>query len=160
MKTRTTAAVITVSVAVPAMALGSVLFPASSDWPVPEGRQLLFLGGFAAIEALAFGLAVAFLVLGWPIVSRIVGPSRRPTLAAYLATAWLLGNWWLHDNLHLTNGVNINGLIAIEYAFHATLIVAGGIVGWQLFRSANEGHPPVGNRPVAPGLLASDQTNT
>jgi hypothetical protein len=160
MKTRTKAAVITVSVAVPAMALGPVFFPASSDWPVPEGRQLLLLGGFAAIEALALGLAVAFLVLGWPIVRRIVGPSRPPTLAAYLATAWLLGNWWLHDNLHLTNGANINGLIAIEYAFHATLIVAGGIVGWQLLRSADEGHPPVGNRPVAPGSLASDRTNT
>jgi hypothetical protein len=147
MKTRTTAAVITVSVAVPAMALGPVLFPASPDWPVPEGRQLLLLGGFAAVEALALGLGVAFLALGWPIVRRIVGPSRPATLAAYLATAWLLGNWWLHDNLHLTNGVNINGLIAIEYAFHATLIVAGGVVGWQLLHSAERGHPPVTPRP-------------
>jgi hypothetical protein len=119
MKTSTKAAVVTVGVAVPAMALGPALFPMSADWPAIEGTQLLLMGGIAAVEALALGLAVAFLLLGWPRVRRLVGPSRPRTTAAYLATAWLLGNWWLHDNLHVANGTNLNGLIAIEYGFHA-----------------------------------------
>jgi hypothetical protein len=145
MKASTTATVVTLGVAVPAMALGPALFPMSGDWPAIEGTQLLLMGGIAAVEALALGLAVAFLLLGWPRVRQLVGPSRPRTIAAYLATAWLLGNWWLHDNLHAANGTNLNGLIAIEYGFHATLIVAGGIVGWQLLRSIDDGrvrHPP------------------
>jgi hypothetical protein len=139
MKTRTTAVLVTVGVAVPAMAVGPVLFPMSADWPTIQGAQLLLMGGIAAVEALALGLAVAFLLLGWPRVRQIVGPSRPRAFAAYLATAWLLGNWWLHDNLHAANGTDLNGLIAIEYGFHATLIVAGGIVGWQLLRSIDDG---------------------
>jgi hypothetical protein len=148
MKTSATATVVTVGVAVPAMALGPALFPMSADWPAIEGTQLLLMGGIAAVEALALGLAVAFLLLGWPHVRQLVGPSRPRTIAAYLATAWLLGNWWLHDNLHAANGTNLNGLVAIEYGFHATLIVAGAIVGWQLLRSLDEGRAST-TRPAA-----------
>jgi hypothetical protein len=148
MKTPTKAATITVSVAVPAMALGRALFPLSLDWPTPAGAQLPLMAGVLAAEALALGLAVAFLALGWPIVRQVVGPSRSRTLAAYIATAWLLGNWWLHDNLHAVNGVNINGLIAIEYAFHTTLMIAGAVIGWQLLRSTQEDRSS-GNSPLA-----------
>lgn len=139
MKTRTTTAIVTVGVAVPAMVLGPVLFPMSADWPAIKGTHLLLMAGIAAVEALALGLAVAFLLLGWPRLRELAGPSRSRTIAAHLATAWLVGNWWLHDNLHAANGTNLNGLIAIEYGFHATLIVAGGIVGWELLRSIDEG---------------------
>lgn len=151
MKTRTTTALVVVAVAVPAMVLGPALFPMSDDWPAIVGTQLLLMGGIAAVEALALGLAVAFLLLGWPHIRQLVGPSRPRTVAAYVATAWLLGNWWLHDNLHAANGTNLNGLIAIEYGFHATLIVAGGIVAWQLLRSIEERPlrttPPASQRP-------------
>jgi hypothetical protein len=141
---------VTVGVGLPAFALGPVLFPPSPDFPAPVGAQLPLLMGVAAAEALAMGLAVAFLLFGWPLVRRIVGPSRSRTIAAYLATAWLGGNWWLHDNLHIANGANINGLIAIDYLFHTTLIVAAVIVGWQLLRSIQEGRLRLGDaaRPV------------
>jgi hypothetical protein len=135
---------VTVGVGVPAFALGPVLFPPSSDFPSPVGLQLPLLMGVAAAEALAMGLAVAFLLFGWPLVRQVVGPSRSRTVAAYLATAWLAGNWWLHDNLHISNGADINGLIAIDYAFHTTLIVAAVIVGWQLLRSIQEGRIRLG----------------
>jgi hypothetical protein len=138
MKTTTKVAAVTLGIALPALALGPALFPASSDWSEPIGAQLPLLLGVAAAEALALGLAAAFLLYGWPLVRKVVGPSRPRTIAAYLATAWILGNWWLHDNLHIANGVNLNGLIAIEYAFHTTLMLAGAVVGWQLLRSVQE----------------------
>jgi hypothetical protein len=37
------------------------------------------------------------------------------------------------------SGVNMSGLIAIEHAFHTTLMVTGAIIGWQLLRSIQEG---------------------
>jgi hypothetical protein len=149
MNTPVKATTITLAVAVPALALGRALFPLSPDWPTPTGAQMPLMAGVLVAEALGLGLAVAFLALGRPIVRRVVGPSRRRTLAAYLATAWLLGNWWLHDNLHGVNGVNISGLIAIEYAFHTTLMVAGAIIGWQLLRSIHEDRS-IGNTPAPP----------
>jgi hypothetical protein len=135
---------VTVGVGLPAFALGPVLFAPSADFPAPVGMQLPLLMGVAAAEALAMGLAVAFLLFGWPLVRQVVGPSRSRTIAAYLATAWLAGNWWLHDNLHISNGANINGLIAIDYLFHTTLIVAAVIVGWQLLRSIQDGRIRLG----------------
>jgi hypothetical protein len=146
MKTTTKVAAVTLGIALPALALGPLLFPASSDWGEPTGAQLPLLLGVAAAEALALGLAVAFLLYGWPLVRKVVGPSRPRTIAAFIATAWILGNWWLHDNLHIANGVNINGLIAIEYAFHTTLMLAGAVVGWQLLRSIQEDRLRLGPR--------------
>jgi hypothetical protein len=168
MKAPTKAALITVGVAVPAMGAGPALFPLSPDWPAPAGAQVPLLAGVIAAEAVALGLAVAFLILGRPVVRKVVGPARRRTVAAYFATAWLLGNWWLHDGLHAANGVDMGGLIAIEYAFHTTLMVAGAIVGWQLLRSLqgtsrSEGDPgsrPVGGVPEGRSTRGSDPVGT
>jgi hypothetical protein len=138
MNTWSKVTVVTMAVAVPAFLLGPVLFPPSGDFPTMVGTQLYLMVVVVVVEALALGLAVAFLLFAWPSVRRIVGPSRPRTLAAYLATAWVLGNWWLHDSLHLAVGLDMNGLIAIEYAFHMTLIAAGMILAWQLHRTVEE----------------------
>ena len=50
------------------------------------------------------------------------------TVAAYLSIGWLLVSWWRHDSLHIANGLNLNGLIAIEYEIHVTLMVSGVIL--------------------------------
>jgi hypothetical protein len=141
MKVMWKAGIITLTVAVPAMAVGPRIFPASPDWPTPTGAQLVLLALYAAFEALALGGAVAFLVLTWPRLRQMAGERRRDAQRAYVATAWLVGNWWLHDNLHLANGTGMNGLIAIEYGFHATLIAAGALTGWYLLRSIREATP-------------------
>ena len=41
-----------------------------------------------------------------------------------------LVNWWAHDSLHLHNGMDLSGLLRIEYAFHMTLIAAGLTLAW------------------------------
>ena len=100
----------------------------SPDFPQPTDAQLPLFVLLNAIEALAFGFGIAFLIFGYSLVQTMLPAPKGLTLAAYLSTAWLLINWWPHDSLHLTNGINMSGLLAIEYGFHITLMVAGVIL--------------------------------
>ena len=95
--------------------------------PPPSGLQLplfLLLGVF---EALAFGFGIAFLLFGYPWM-RAAGPAPVAlTRAAHLSIAWVLLNWWSHDSFHTANGLDLGGLLAIEYAYHVSLMLAGAI---------------------------------
>jgi hypothetical protein len=81
-----------------------------------------------AAEAVAFGVGVSFLLFGYSTLKAVIPVSATMTRAAHLSIAWLLINWWAHDSLHHHNGMNLNALLGIEYAFHVTLIVAGVIL--------------------------------
>ena len=72
-----------------------------------------------------------------------------------------MGNWWMHDNLHVHTGLNIPGLLAIEYGFHVTLGVAGLVLAY-LFVDAVTSRVPLWPRSPsrhhpAPDKLASTQ---
>ncbi len=100
----------------------------SADFPQPADAQLPLFILLNVAEALAFGLGISFLIFGYPLTQSILPASNGLTLGAYLSIAWLLSNWWPHDSLHVANGMNLNGLLAIEYGFHVTLMVAGVIL--------------------------------
>jgi hypothetical protein len=138
MKIPTKSIVIIVGVAAPALLIGPVLFP-PSDAISPTPAQMALLFPIFIFEALALGIGVAFLRYGWPLVRRVVGDSRRLVMATYVSAAWLMVNWWLHDNLHISNGLDINSLIAIDWAFHTTLITAGAVVCYAFFESLRQG---------------------
>jgi hypothetical protein len=80
----------------------------------------------AIVEALAFGLAVAFLLFGWPALRGLA--LGRPWLnrVLFVSLAWLMGNWWIHDGLHMNVGLDMERLLYIEYGFHLTLLACGG----------------------------------
>jgi len=40
----------------------------------------------------------------------------------------LLANWLPHENLHVANGMNVPGLLRIEYGFHLPLMIAGAVL--------------------------------
>lgn len=112
-------------------------------WPTihhnaPAGVQLALFMLLGVFEAVALGLAVSFLVFGWPLVKR-VSPTTPGALAMYLSSAWVLGNWWMHDSLHFTNSEAPGSLLVIEYGFHVTLIIAGATLCYQLYRAWNSG---------------------
>jgi hypothetical protein len=105
-------------------------------WPDPAGvagPPAQLLPGFvvlAALESLLFGLGVAFLLTGLASVRRA---GRRTGLAraAHAAIVWMLLSWWPHDNFHRALSYdhdNWSGLLALEYGFHFTLIVASIVV--------------------------------
>jgi hypothetical protein len=100
----------------------SAAFPQATDAQLP----LFMLLNVA--EALAFGLGVTFLIFGYPLMQTLLPASKGLTLAVHLSIAWLLISWWPHDSLHVANGLNMNGLLVIEYVFHVTLMAMGAIL--------------------------------
>lgn len=117
--------IITVAVAVPVFLATRAIFPLPEHGPQPEGVQLPLFMIIGAFEALALGLAVAILLSAPRLIARLSPADRGPAWILALAATWFLGNWWVHDNLHMTVGENLNGLLALEYGFHVTLILAG-----------------------------------
>jgi hypothetical protein len=120
----------TLGAAVLALFLSRILWPISASVPTPSGAQLPLFIVLAILEALIFGAGVSFLAFGLPIVRRAADGAGVPAWPVYLAIGWSLVSWWPHNNLHLANGGDFNGLLAIEYGFHVSLYVTGLIIAW------------------------------
>jgi len=115
--------------------VGAVAFALTPFWPVPTtapqppGTVLPLFVALSLVESLSFGLGVAFLIFGRPLVDRM-GGSPGLTTAAYVAIAFLLLNWWPHDNMHrMTNG-DWSRVVLVEYGFHLPLMIAGALLAW------------------------------
>jgi hypothetical protein len=132
---------VTAVIAAPAMLLGPVIWPPAEGGPEPSAGQLPFFIFLAAFEALTFGLGVSFLLFGFRPLQRAVGGSWGKAFAMYLSIGWLLVSWWPHDNLHISNGDNLQGLLYIEYGFHVTLMLAGLILAYSLLTLLKPGEP-------------------
>ena len=143
-------ALVTSVFAIPAMALGQEIWPPAASNPEPTAGQLPFFIFLAAFEALTFGLGVSFLLFGFPAISRAMGGSSLRSWATFLAIGWLLVSWWPHDNLHLHIGMDLQGLLYIEYGFHLTLMLSGLILAYSLLtmlRRTDPGVAPVAATP-------------
>jgi hypothetical protein len=119
--------VITVTAGFAAFLLSYVLWPnpPGADQPPPGIVPFYVIEG--AIESLAFGLGLAFLLRGAQLLI-VSGRPRALDVATYLGIGWLLSNWWPHTNLHRVTGFDWYGLIWIEYGFHVTLILSGAVL--------------------------------
>ena len=124
--------IITPLAGLPAAAIGHLIWPPTQEITPTPGQMpfLIFLNG---AEALTFGLGVAFLVVAWPWVKRAAPRARRLTTLTYLATAWSLLNWLPHDDLHIHNGLNVQGVLYIDYGFHLTIIGAAALVAYFVY---------------------------
>jgi hypothetical protein len=103
-------------------------------WPAPPGSApppslMPFFAGLGIVEAVAFGLGVAFLIFGYRLVEQ-TGVAPLAAWGGYLGIAWSLVNWWAHDGFHRVTGLNYEGLIRIEYGFHFTLIVGAAFTAY------------------------------
>jgi hypothetical protein len=149
MKTWVKVALITALFAVPAMALGQVIWPPDPGNPEPSAGQLPFFIFLSVFEAVAFGLGISFLLFGFPALLRLARGSRLRAWAMYLSVGWFLVSWWPHDNLHLHTGLDLQGLLYIEYGFHVTLIFAAFVLAFSLLtllRPEETGADPSGRR--------------
>ena len=120
-------ALVTVATGLVAFASEQRLWPAPAGAPTPPREVLPFLIVPDLLGSLAFGLGVAFLLFGYPLLQR-AGQASGLTTATYLSIAWLLVNWWPHGNLHRVVGQNWGELAMIEWGFHVTMIVAVCVV--------------------------------
>ncbi len=140
MKTRSKMILITLLVGVPAFVLGPMIWKPSPDIH-PTQAEMPYLIGLSAVEALLFGFGVAFIVYGRRLAKRVTEGLGKVSMVMYISLAWLLVSWWPHDNLHIHNALNIPGLIAIEYGFHVTVILAALVLAYSfyaLFKPAAE----------------------
>ena len=112
--------------------------------PTPTEVNLFML--LAVFDALSLGLGIACLIFGWPLVQQVAAPSRGRAVIIYISTVWVLGNWWVHDALHMVNGMNPTGLLKIEYGFHVTLIIAGTALAYALATMVTDGS--ISRKPV------------
>jgi hypothetical protein len=125
------------------MALGQVIWPPDPASPTPSGGQLPFFILLSVFEAAAFGLGISFLLFGFPAILRLARSSRLRAWAMYLSVGWFLVSWWPHDNLHLHNGMDLQGLLYIEYGFHVTLILAALVLAFSLLTMLEPGETGV-----------------
>ena len=125
---------VTIVVGAVAFFVGPQIWPMGSDVPAPPSNFLPAYIAISAIEALAFGFAVAFAVFGWPAIRelRLGAPWLNGML--FVSIAWLTGNWWIHDSLHMHVGLDMSRLLYIEYAFHMTLLACGVILAVGFMR--------------------------
>ena len=130
MKTWVKVVLVTVPLAVATMVLGPVIWPIAEGGAQPTAGQLVFFIVLEAIQSLAFGLGVSFLVFGLPTVRRASPNSRLMAWAMYLSIGWLLVSWWPHSHLHQVVGENLQGLLYIEYGFHVTLIIGAVVLAY------------------------------
>lgn len=101
----------------------------------PAGALLGLLMVIGLVESVAFGLGIAFLAFGHPLVRRLAARSVDAR-AAWLAIVWSLASWVPHTAMHMTNGSNMARLVAIEYMFHLTLVVAAAVLARFFLRVA------------------------
>lgn len=126
--------IVTAIVGIPAFVLGKIIWPPAM---APTGALLAGFMLISLIEALLFGFGVAFIAFGYPMLRRTHG--RKKILPLFIATAWLLVSWWPHDNMHAHNGMDLIGLIKIDYIFHVTLIIAALVIAKYVYSLVRDG---------------------
>jgi hypothetical protein len=120
------------AVAIPATILGPLIWPPSTDGAPPTAAQLPALIALGVGDALFLGFGVAFLVFGFPVIRRVSPDSRLRAWGMYLSIGYLLVSWWPHLNMHAANGLDIGGLLVIDYTFHLPLEIAGVVLAVSL----------------------------
>ncbi len=132
---------VTLLFGIPAFIVGPLIWPPA----VAPGSNLLpFFLFLSFAESLTFGLGVAFLIFGWPLLRQISRGSKRMTWAMFISIVWSLISWWPHDKLHASNKT-LEGLLFIEYGFHLTLFIGAAILAYgfiRLFVSGREALSP------------------
>jgi hypothetical protein len=121
--------IVTLVIALPAFLFGRVIWPDPLDATQPFGLQIPLFMILAMIESLVLGFGIAYLIFNLKTAARKhPNVSRGESILAFIALVWLLVSWWPHDNMHRANGMDLNGLLRIEYIFHVTLIIAALIL--------------------------------
>ncbi len=106
----------------------------------PSGAALAGLIGAGLVEAVAFGVGLAWIAFGWSVVKSV---NRPLAVATFVAIAWGLVSWAPHTAFHQSLGdENWGGLAAIEWGFHVTLVISAFVVAtfiWRIFADTGSG---------------------
>lgn len=129
--------VLTVAIGAAAFISGPRIWPMGRDVPMPPANLLPAYIAFAAVEALAFGFAAAFALLGWPTIRDLRLGAGSLNKLLFVTLIWFMGNWWFHDNLHMHIGLDMRRLVYIEYGFHGSMLACAVILVLSIVRRAS-----------------------
>jgi len=127
---------LTVVIGAVAFFAGPRIWPMNPEVPMPPANLLPGYIALSAIEALAFGFAVAFAVYGWQAIRNLDLGAPWLNKVLFVTICWFTGNWWMHDSLHMHNGLNMHGLLFIEIAFHVTMLACSVTFALGILRFA------------------------
>lgn len=137
MRSSTKFLLLAVPVALIAFFSGQYVWPDTANSFVVPLYYLPYFVLLGEIESALFGVGIAFLILGWPLVARTT-ESKTLSVFSFLSIAWMLIAWWPHDNLSRSIGVAVPGLFYAESAFRLSLLIAAAIVAsyfWKTIRT-------------------------
>ena len=129
-----------------------MIWPPAPGGPEPTAGQFPFFIFLAAFEAVTFGLGVSFLLFGFaPLKRALGGPAWRvwvaflaiPGPSVFYIVTHSLVSWWPHDNMHIHNGNDLQGLLYIEYGFNVTLMASAVILAYSLLTMLRPGEAGV-----------------
>jgi hypothetical protein len=149
--------IVTVLVAVPAFLLGPVLFPPADLGVEPTAGQMPYFLFLAVGDAVLLGLGISFLLFGFPVMRQVSPDSKLRAWAMYLSIGYLMVSWWPHLNLHSHNGIDLQGLLYIDFFFHLPLEIAGEVLALSfisLVTSRTAGEPTGREEASEEGSLA------
>jgi hypothetical protein len=144
-------AIVTAIVAVPAFVSGPILFPPADTGVEPTAGQMPFFLFLAVGDAVLLGLGVSFVLFGLSVIRKVSPDSKLRAWAMYLSIGYLMISWWPHLNMHAHNGMDLHGLLIIDFLFHLPLEVAGVVLALSfisLFRSYRSGNVSAMTEPV------------
>jgi hypothetical protein len=124
---------VTAFVAVPAFLLSPVLFPPADGGPKPTAGELPYFLPLGASDAILLGLGVSSLLFGYPVPRKVSFDSKARAWAMYVSIGYLMVSWWPHPGMHASNGLDLQGLLYIDYVFHLPLEIAGVVVAYCAF---------------------------
>lgn len=83
---------VTVVVDLAAFVIGPWIWPMGPGVPMPPASLLPRYIALSAIEALAFGFAVAFAIFGWPAIRGLSLGAPWLTKLLFVTPFWFMGN--------------------------------------------------------------------
>ncbi|MGB5034573.1 MAG: hypothetical protein WBO56_02135 [Microgenomates group bacterium] len=97
--------------------------------PNPTNLQLPFFILLNIVESVTFALTLVLLLFYFP-KKALSSLTLKQTRTAFVCLLWILGNWWMHDSLHMHIGMNLQSLLYIEYGFHITMMGSALYLLW------------------------------
>lgn len=131
------ALIVTIVFAVIALLLTPILWP-FDPWMSPPEALMPFFLFVSLVEALVFGIGIAFIAYALPRVKFLKEKYQARAFWSAISVAWLLVSWWPHDNFHRFIGMDASKLIYLEFGFHLTVILASLIIAYTLVTLAQE----------------------
>jgi hypothetical protein len=155
MRTPITFSAITLASAVAAFLLNPILFPPNPSVAPPEPALIPYFLGIAVVETLFFGVGVAFVIMGLPMLRRVARVSGISAWPAYLAISYLTASWWPHLGMHAVAGLDMEKLIVVDYVFHLPYIISAVIVAHFFWRTLQASTTNTVRKPVMAARPAS-----